>query len=43
MSQLAVSVMAAVRAEESIGPSPSKESMEAPFFGSVVLEKFVEA
>ena len=42
-SQLAVLVMAAVRASESVGPSPLIDSIEALFFGSVVLEELVEA
>lgn len=40
--QLAASVMATVRADEAIGPSPAIQGIEALVFGSVEGEEFVE-
>ena len=41
--KLAASVVATVRADEAIGPSPTIQGVEALVFGSIAREEFVEA
>ena len=41
--QLAASVVAAVRAHETVGPAPSVQGVEALLFGSIEREELVEA
>ena len=41
--ELAASVMATVRAQKPIGPSPLIQGVEALVFGSIEREEFVEA